>query len=84
MDVVFDPLLPWSVLYVAAAITVLFAILAIWRGLGGWWLRAPAMAVLLIALANPSLQDEERDPLSDIVVLVVDESACYGQRHVGL
>ncbi|EPX81663.1 threonine dehydrogenase [Litoreibacter arenae] len=75
MDVIFDPLLPWPALYVAAAITAVFAILAIWRGLGGWWLRAPAMAVLLVALANPSLQDEERDPLSDIVVMVVDESA---------
>ncbi|WP_281856629.1 hypothetical protein [Litoreibacter halocynthiae] len=75
MDVIFSPLVPWPVLYVAAAITMLFAILAIWRGLGGWWLRAPAMAVLLLGLANPSLQDEERDPLSDIVVMVVDESA---------
>ncbi|RLJ51593.1 hypothetical protein BCF46_1807 [Litoreibacter meonggei] len=75
MDVIFSPLVPWPALYVAAAIAALFAILAIWRGLGGWWLRAPAMAVLLLALANPSLQDEERDPLSDIVVMVVDESA---------
>jgi hypothetical protein len=75
MDVIFDPLLPWPALYVAAAIAALFACLAIWRGLTGWWLRAPAMAVLLVALANPSLQEEERDPLSDIVVMVVDESA---------
>jgi hypothetical protein len=75
MDVIFDPLVPWSALYVAAAVATVFAILAIWRGLTGWWLRTPALAVLLIALANPSLQDEERDPLSDIVVMVVDESA---------
>ncbi|SFR38526.1 hypothetical protein [Litoreibacter janthinus] len=75
MDVIFDPLLPWPVLYVAVAVAALFAALAIWRGLNGWWLRAPAMAVLLLALANPSLQDEERDPLSDIVVMIVDESA---------
>lgn len=75
MDVIFDPLLPWPALYVAGAIAALFATLAIWRGLNGWWLRASAMAVLLVALANPSLQDEERDPLSDIVVMVVDESA---------
>ncbi|WP_134015724.1 hypothetical protein [Litoreibacter halocynthiae] len=75
MDVIFSPLVPWPALYIAAAITMLFAILAIWRGLGGWWLRAPAMAVLLLGLANPSLQDEERDPLSDIVVMIVDESA---------
>jgi len=75
MDVIFAPLLPWPMLFAAVAVAALFAVLAVWRGLGGWWLRAPAMAVLLIALANPSLQDEEREPLSDIVVMVVDESA---------
>ncbi|NHX27311.1 hypothetical protein HA397_25445, partial [Escherichia coli] len=32
-------------------------------------------AVLLVALANPSLQQEERAPLSDIVVVMIDESA---------
>ncbi|PTX54737.1 hypothetical protein C8N43_3557 [Litoreibacter ponti] len=75
MDVIFDPLLPWPVLYVVAAVGAALICLAIWRRLNGWWLRAPALAVLLMALANPSLQDEERDPLSDIVVMVVDESA---------
>ncbi|MEP3347535.1 MAG: hypothetical protein ABJN34_08360 [Litoreibacter sp.] len=75
MDVIFDPLVPWVALYAAAAVAAIFSIIAIWRGLGGWWLRAPAMAVLLVALANPSLQDEERDPLSDIVVMLVDETA---------
>lgn len=75
MDVIFDPLLPWTVLTAATAIAIAFVIFAVWRGLAGWWLRGPALAVLLVALANPSLQDEDRDPLSDIVVMVVDESA---------
>lgn len=75
MDVIFDPLIPWQALYAAVAIAAAFVIFAIWRGLNGWWLRGPALAVLLLGIANPSLQDEERDPLSDIVVMVVDESA---------
>ncbi|WP_394199399.1 hypothetical protein [Litoreibacter albidus] len=75
MDVIFAPLLPWPALYVAAAVATLCLVLAIWRGLNGWWLRGLALVVLLGALANPSLQDEERDPLSDIVVMVVDDSA---------
>ncbi len=37
--------------------------------------------VLLAALFNPSLQQEERAPLSDIVILLVDESA--SQRIAG-
>lgn len=75
MDVIFAPLVPWPMLIAASALAVALIAFAIWRGLNGWWLRAPALAVLLIALANPSLQDEDREALSDIVVMVVDESA---------
>jgi len=56
-------------------LAVLVVALCLWRGLSGWWLRGLAGAVLLVALANPSLQQEDRAPLSDIVILVVDESA---------
>lgn len=73
--VIFDPLLPWPLLWALAALAVGFAVLATWRGLSGWWLRGLAALVLLGAIANPSLQTEDRRPLSDIVVLVVDESA---------
>ena len=65
-------------LWVAVAFAVVFAGIAIWRGLNGWWLRGLALAVLLLAIANPSLQVEEREPLTDIVLLVVDESASQG------
>lgn len=74
-DVIFDPLLPWPVIWVALALAVLLVALAVWRGLSGWWLRGAALGVLLLALVNPALQSEDRDPLSDIVVMVVDETA---------
>ncbi len=73
--VIFDPLIPWPILYIAAGLTALFIALALWRGLTGWWLRALGAAVLFAALANPSLQNEDRAPLTDIVLLVVDETA---------
>lgn len=76
--IIFDPFLPWPVLWAAVALSVAFAILAVWRGLSGWWLRGLALAVVLLALANPSLQVEERETLTDIVILVVDESASQG------
>ena len=74
-EIVFDPLLPWGLVWVACAVAAVFVILALWRGLGGWWLRALAAAALLAAIANPSFQIEDRDGLSDIVIAVVDESA---------
>ena len=75
---IFDPLMPWPVLWLAIAVAVIFAGVAVWRGLRGWWLRALALAMLLLAVANPSVQIEEREPLTDIILLVVDESASQG------
>jgi hypothetical protein len=72
---VFDPLLPWPVLWVLIAIASLMLIVALWRGLAGWWLRGLTAAVILIALANPALQEEDREALADIVIVVVDDSA---------
>ncbi len=83
-SIVFAPLVSWLVIYGLAAVAVLLVALALWRGLGGWWLRALGFAAVLAALANPALQEEERAPLTDIVILVVDESASQslGDRAV--
>ena len=74
-SVIFSPLLPWPAIWVAAALALAFVALALWRGLSGWWLRALAAAALIGALTQPALQREDRRPLSDIVILVVDRSA---------
>lgn len=74
-DVVFDPLVPLVVLWIAGALTLAALGVAVWRGLAGWWLRSLAMAALLLGIANPSLQTEERENLTDIVIAVVDDSA---------
>ncbi len=74
-SVVLDPLLPWPALWMLAALAALFVVLAAWRGLGGWWLRGLAAIALLTGVANPSLRQEDRQTLSDIVIAVVDESA---------
>jgi hypothetical protein len=74
-SVVFAPLVGWPVIWVLAGVAVALVVLAVWRGLAGWWLRALGLAALVLALANPALQEEERAALSDIVILVVDESA---------
>lgn len=74
-DIVFDPLLPWGVIVALAVLAVAGVGLALWRGLSGWALRGLAAVVLLAALAQPSWQVEDRAPLSDIVLMVVDQSA---------
>ncbi|PVA07561.1 hypothetical protein [Thalassorhabdomicrobium marinisediminis] len=74
-QVILDPLVPWMVLYGLAALALVGLVVAVWRRLSGWALRALAALVILGAMANPSLQRDERDRLSDIVIAVVDESA---------
>ncbi len=74
----FDPLLPWAVIAALATLAALVVALALWRGLSGWWLRALAAFVLLAALANPSLRDEDRAPVANIAVVVIDDSASNG------
>ena len=72
---ILDPLIPMVVFYVVAGLVTAAIGLAIWRRLPGWCLRGLAGLALLAALINPAIQQEDREPLSDIVMLVVDESA---------
>jgi hypothetical protein len=74
-SIVLDPLVAWPILWALLAFAVVLLAIALWRGLGGWWLRGLTALVLLTAIANPALQDEDRGTLSDIVLLVIDESA---------
>lgn len=74
-SLIFDPLIPWPALWGVVAFALVLLVLALWRGLSGWWLRGLAAGVILAALANPSLQEEDRRPQSDIVIAVVDDSA---------
>ncbi len=74
-NIVFDPLLPWPLVIGLAVFALLGVGLALWRGLSGWALRLLGAFVLVGALAQPSYQTEDRAALSDIVLLVVDETA---------
>lgn len=74
-DIIFDPLVSETVLLGAAILSALILALAIWRGLAGWPWRAMAALVVFLALVNPSLQFQEREPLRDIVVVLTDETA---------
>jgi hypothetical protein len=73
--IVFDPLIPFSLLVMVGVIALIGLMLAVVRGLQGWALRGLAALVVIGALANPAVQQEDRAPLTDIVLLVEDESA---------
>ena len=79
--VAFDPLLPLPLIAVLATIALLGVVAALWRGLTGWWLRGLAALVLLAALAGPSLRREDRTPVPNIAIVVVDDSASQPHRR---
>ena len=70
-----DPQLPVALIAGLAALALLGVVLAAWRGLVGWWLRALAALVLLAALAGPSFRQEDRAPVANIALVVADDSA---------
>jgi len=80
--IAFTPLVPSIVLWFAvAAIVVIAALLLLGRSRGGA-VRVAALALTLLALANPSFTREDREPLSSVAVVVVDKSPSqnFGNR----
>ncbi|WP_020179315.1 hypothetical protein [Methylopila sp. M107] len=74
LDVAFSPLVPlWALATIALAGLVVAALCILGRTRGAW-LRAGAIACLLLALANPSFTREDREPLTNILPVVVDRS----------
>jgi hypothetical protein len=80
--IAFTPLVPSIVLWVAiAAIVVIAALLLVARARGAA-VRVAALALIVLALANPSFTREDREPLSSVAVVVVDKSPSqnFGDR----
>src|SRR5689334_1767970 len=74
MTLDFSPLVPQTALIALSILAALLVGLSLWRGMRGSVLRALALAALCLALANPVFFQEEREPLSTIVAVVVDRS----------
>ncbi len=72
--VVFDPLLAWPVIALLGALALAVTALSVWRGLAGWPFRALGFLLIGAALANPALQTEDRQPLTDIALVLADET----------
>ena len=71
----FAPLLPWMLIAGLGAVALLVSGAGFYaRARGSLW-RSIAFAALIATLLNPSLVNEQREPLRDVAVVVVDESA---------
>lgn len=78
----FSPLVAWPWITALSAITLI--VLAIYLSQRGsaWLTRAIAMIVLLAALSNPAIIQEEREPLPSVAALILDrsDSMDFGER----
>ncbi len=73
-SLILDPVLPQWVLIVLTILAVMVGVFYIFRAPRSGIFRFGALGVLLILLANPQLQTDERTPLNDIVLVLLDQS----------
>lgn len=70
----FAPYLPPAVLWILAGVAAAVTAYAFAARARGAWARGLAFAAILAALANPLIVHETREPLADVVALMVDHS----------
>ncbi len=74
LGISFSPLVPAYILWAAAAAAFVISLLIVFGRTRGALVRTIALALFVLALANPSLTREDRDPLTSVAVVVVDKS----------
>jgi hypothetical protein len=74
LGVAFAPLVPDYVVWAGFGVAVLISILLLVARSRGALVRTIAMAMLLLALANPSLTREDRDPIPSVAAVIIDKS----------
>src|SRR2546423_15043820 len=81
--ITFSPLVPSEILWAALAVALIVAALLLVIRSRGAWTRAVALGLAALALANPSLTREDREPLPSVAVVVVDKSPSqnFGDRE---
>src|SRR6478752_3641768 len=80
--IAFTPLVPTIVLWIALAAIVVISVLLLIGRARGTAVRITALALILLALANPSFTREDREPLSSVAAVVIDKSPSqdFGER----
>jgi hypothetical protein len=76
----FSSLLPWPVLLGFGVLALGLVGLGFYARRSGSFLRALGLGLLLLAMTGPALMREERNPLKEVVAVVVDKS---GSQTIG-
>lgn len=82
MNIDFQPVQPWPFIWIFAALASVAIIVMFTKGIRGASLRSVAAMLVLASLVNPIIRQEERQPLTDIAVAVLDasQSQSIGKR----
>jgi hypothetical protein len=82
LGVSFAPLVPDYAVWAAAGAALLIAAVLLLARSRGAWMRATALALMVLALANPSLTREDRDPIPSVAAVIIDKSPSqqFGDR----
>src|SRR6516162_4821363 len=78
----FDPLVPAYVVWTAVAVAGILAVLLVLVRSRGALMRSTALALFVLAIANPSFTREDREPLTSVAAVVIDKSPSqeFGDR----
>jgi hypothetical protein len=83
LGVSFAPLVPAYVVWAAFGAALLIAVVLLLARSRGAAMRAVALGLMVLALANPSLTREDRDPIPSVAAVIVDKSPSqdFGDRN---
>ncbi|HEX7777357.1 MAG TPA: hypothetical protein VF449_12600 [Parvibaculum sp.] len=73
-DIVFEPSLPGALIALLAIAGILVIAYSAWRGARGTPWRTAAFAALLLTILNPTMRQEDRQPVPDVAAIVIDKS----------
>jgi hypothetical protein len=83
LGIAFAPLVPDYVVWAALGVAIAVAVLLVLARSRGALIRAAALGLMVLALANPSFTREDRDPLTSVAAVIVDKSPSqnFGDRN---
>jgi len=83
LGIAFAPLVPESVVWAALGLSIVISVLLLFARSRGALIRAVALLLMVLALANPSFTREDREPLTSVAVVVIDRSPSqsFGDRR---
>ena len=77
LGISFAPLVPDYVVWTALGAAVFIGALLMVARSRGAWVRVIALLLMVLALANPSLTREDRDPIPSVAAVIIDKSPSH-------